>query len=166
MMTLPEDPSGPRKKWTHVAWLLLGVCLGAAMVVGVWILVWDTEGQARKTSRQSALMMMRNYLEQEAQRLGHYPLRLEDVDEVRDYILEGEAQFVEYVAAGKPYSQTENPVVLRETVARHYGFKRGWWEIYHYHTVFHSGDAPRAAPAEPKDGSPMIHGGAARETVP
>lgn len=140
------DPSSRRRR--DVRRLVVGVCVAAVAVPGLWVLLWDTEGQAQKTQRCSALMMMRYYVEKEAERLGYYPLTLEEVEDIREsFIPYGETDNLEYVAAGARYTVAANQLIFRETAARRYGFQTGWFEFRRAGWQFHTGDPPPQAAA-------------------
>ncbi len=133
-----------RRSRVRVAGVVAAALGVLALFYGLW---WLANESASMLSRRSALVVVRNYLELEAEKLGQYPPCLADVGEIRSFYFDtgllapGD---LEYVADGKPYGPAGNERLFYETRSRRYGFRVGWFDFYQQEWHFRPGSPEEA----------------------
>ena len=118
-----------RRAYSRWKWIALGVVLAtglAAMAIGLWAAI----GNARWQSRVARLQMLQTDLRIWAEKHGHYPNDIGQVDRERGGDLvsvlgRAEPENLEYVASGKPYDPSGKALLFYEKRPRRYGFRHG-----------------------------------------
>lgn len=126
----------------HIVVRVVAGTVGVAILVGLPLLYWLGQERIRWISRQSMLLVVRHYLEEDAKRRGTYPPNLLSVKEIRSsYFSRGLLRpgELEYVAAGKPYSARADERLFYEREPRTYGWKTGYFDISQRRWYFRRG---------------------------
>jgi hypothetical protein len=118
-----------RRAHNRWKWIALGPVLAlgvAAMAVGCWAAV----GNTRWESRRARLQMLQTDLRLWAERNGHYPNDIGQVDRERggdpvSVVERAKPETLEYLAAGKPYDPSGKTLLFYEKRPRRYGFRHG-----------------------------------------
>ena len=167
---MPCNSSERNRGPTGRLFLALFLSSSFLSLLGLSALTWKGGAEVRKISREPDLYLVSKALTLKAATLGHYPARLEDVEEIkRGFFDTGEVDPLDlnYVAAGKPYDRAGNEHLFFEVKARRYGLRNGWFDFYQNEPLhFRTGEPPAAAETpvpESGGGGQLPRPGAVRE---